>query len=484
MGAPQEKYDLKGIFMKKILFIASALIGLAAAESRAHACGACIQPNETPSVVTDHRMIFSISKDQSTLYDQIRYSGSPSSFGWVLPVVGDVEVGVSSDLVFAALDQNTQTQIFAPPQNCPPIPQACLQNRGQLGYADGGYAPSAAGDSVTVLQRKVVGPYDTVILKATEPTALFDWAQKNGFVISDDSKPVVAEYQKENFNFLAVKLVPSAGVQDMRPIRVTTKGANVALPLRMVAVGAGATLGITLWVLSEGRMEPTNFATFSIGAQDLAWDWTANKSNYLDLRAAKTAASNGRAWELESSIAMYGPQLRNTLLYGAYDPATGAYPQPLGDGGYSAPNYEADGQKSAEQVRDEDIAALFGGASLTQPIRITRLRADLGRAALDQDLTLGASADQNEVPTIRRLTKELNEPQCPVYSDCQQVGTAPRSQAAAQTSSHPNTGNAVTVGGEDDGCSATRSREGTGWMAAMVGFFAFAMSRKLRRRRS
>jgi hypothetical protein len=466
--------------MKKSLFIASVLVAAMAAEERADACGACIQPSETPSVVTDHRMIFSVSKEQSTLYDQIRYSGSPSSFGWVLPVVGDVEVGVSSDLVFAALDQRTQTQIIAPPQNCPPIPQACLQNRGFATFADGG--AQSAGGSVTVLQRKVVGPYDTVILKATEPTALFDWAKKNGFVINDDSKPVIAEYQKENFNFLAVKLVPGQGVQDMRPIRVTTKGANVALPLRMVAVGAGATLGITLWVLSEGRMEPTNFATFSIGADELAWDWAANKSNFLDVRASKTAASNGRAWELESSTSsssyIYGTPLRTALLYGAYDPATGAYPQALGDGGYSAPNYDAEGQKSAEQVRDEDIAALFGG--LKEPIRITRLRADLGRAALDQDLTLGASADQAELPTARQLTKEANEPQCPVYSNCEQVGTAPRSQAAAQTSSHPNT---VTVGGDDDGCSATRSREGTGWMAAMIGFFAFAMSRKLRRRR-
>jgi hypothetical protein len=169
------------------------------------------------------------------------------------------------------------------------------------------------------------------------------------------------------------------------------------------------------------------------------------------------------------------------LLYGTYDPATGAYPQPLGDGGYTAPNYEAEGQKSAEQVRDEDVAALFG--DLKEPIRITRLRADLGRAALDQDLTLGASADQHELPTIRQLTKEANEPQCPVYSNCQQVGTAPRSQAAAQTSSHPNEP-AAAAAGEDDGCSATRSREGTGWIAAMVGFFAFAMSRKLRRRRA
>ena len=41
----------------------------------------------------------------------------------------------------------------------------------------------------------------------------------------------------------------------MRPIRVTTQGASLALPLRMAAVGTGATVGITLWVVSDGRYE-------------------------------------------------------------------------------------------------------------------------------------------------------------------------------------------------------------------------------------
>src|SRR3954470_4420989 len=76
-------------------------------ESDARACGACFHPppnpNETPSVVTDHRMILSISSQQTTLYDQIRYDGSPSSFAWVLPISGAATVGLSSDVVFSTL---------------------------------------------------------------------------------------------------------------------------------------------------------------------------------------------------------------------------------------------------------------------------------------------------------------------------------------------------------------------------------------------
>jgi len=42
-------------------------------ERPADACGGCFHeppnPNETPSVVTDHRMAFSVSKTQTTLWD-------------------------------------------------------------------------------------------------------------------------------------------------------------------------------------------------------------------------------------------------------------------------------------------------------------------------------------------------------------------------------------------------------------------------------
>lgn len=453
--------------VKKLVAPAIALAALTAREAPAEACGGCIHPNETPTVVTDHRMIFTVSKEQSTLYDQISYSGSPSSFGWVLPVVGDVSIGVSADGVFGAIDARTATQIYAPPINCPVEPEACRA----LFARDGGAVQYSNGGGVTVLRREVVGPYDTALLKASSPAALETWAKDNAFVIPEEAKPVIAAYQAEHFDFLAVKLVPGAGVKDMRPIRVTTKGANVALPLRMVAVGAGATLGITLWVLSEGRMEPTNFGWFTVPTEELVWDWTANKSNYVDLRAAKAARAAGRMWEIESSITIPQSVLRDQVRQGTFDPG--------GSGTATSPDYEPSGNKSAAEVQDEDLAALFAG--LPADVRVTRMRADLTRAALDQDLTLGASTEKGELSNVRTIRKEAQEPLCPVYRDCQVVGQAPRSQAAAQTAANPNAPN--DGGDDDDGCSTTRSREGANWLVAMLGLFAFTVRRKLRRRR-
>jgi len=67
----------------------------------AAACGGCFQPPVPPtqvaSDITDERMLLSVSTTQTTLYDQIEYSGSPSSFAWVLPIHGTVTVGLRAD---------------------------------------------------------------------------------------------------------------------------------------------------------------------------------------------------------------------------------------------------------------------------------------------------------------------------------------------------------------------------------------------------
>lgn len=465
--------------MRRALLLSSTiLLAVAAAtvafERDAEACGGCFL-GENPSVVTDHRMVLSIAKDQTTLYDQIRYQGDPGSFAWVLPIAGTVDVGLSSDTLFNILDQQTQTRIQPPPQNCPQPPDGCYDNRG--GFA----APSAASGGgedaggVDVLKRETVGPYETVQLQSTDPTALESWLTKNGFKISDPIKPVIAAYVAGKYNFLALKLVPGKGVQDMRPVRVTTQGATAVLPLRMVAAGAGASVGITLWVVGEGRYEPQNFPDFYIKTDEITWSWAQSKSNYTDLRAQKTTAGGGRIWELESSSSVYPSNISSQLMY-----STG-YPTYLPDGGTTPPpggytpitDEQGNVLMTADQARQADVSTLFHGLP-QQSARVTRLRADLAYQALDADLVMTASQDQTELPTFRQLTRESDQPICPVYSGCEQTGTAPRDQAIAQTASN----------GGGSACATAPTRNGQGWLAAGAGFAGLALVNAFRRRRA
>ena len=148
-----------------------------AGQRPASACGGCFHPpTQTVTDITDERMLLSVSTAQSTLYDQIEYSGSPSSFAWVLPIHGIVTVGLSADVLFDSIDALTATQINPPPQNCPS--PNCVSHRNQAPLPR--RLAAAGGDregqgAVQVLAQENVGPYATVQLHSTDSSALDAW---------------------------------------------------------------------------------------------------------------------------------------------------------------------------------------------------------------------------------------------------------------------------------------------------------------------
>jgi len=262
----------------------------------AQACGGCIVSQTETTQVTGHRMILSISKDRTTLWDQISYSGEPQSFAWVLPIKGTVDVGLSSDAMFSALEQATSVTVNSPTINClPPDCQGGPPNAGGTGGGGG-----ADGGGVTVIAQETVGPYDTVQLSSQDPNALKNWLTGNGYSVPQDIAPIIDTYVAEGFNFLALKLAPGKGINSMRPVRVTSTGATPVLPLRMVAAGTGLTTPITLFVMGEGRYEPANFSSFTIDASKLIWNWDTSSSNYAQIKQDAFDVSFGKSWLIEA----------------------------------------------------------------------------------------------------------------------------------------------------------------------------------------
>jgi MYXO-CTERM domain-containing protein len=432
-------------------------------------------------------MIFAVSPQQTTLYDEIEYQGSPSSFAWVLPIHATVTVALSSDILFQALDQATTTTIVAPTLPACPTCGCATPNEGFAAGSSG--SSSSGGASVNVLEQQVVGPYDTVQLSATDPTALTAWLSANGYSIPTNVVPIIGEYVKEGFNFLAMRLAPGQGVQAMRPVSVTSAGAGLTLPLRMVAAGTGATVGITLWVVASGRYEPMNFQTFTISGSDLTWDWSANDSNYATVQANKEAALGNAAWQIESSLSLSPFQIENVVLA---DPADVDYLSvPAGgqdaDAGADA---EADGggltgpAETADEVRQQDLATCFPGSDATE-VQITRMRADLSQAALANDLVLQASADQSQLSNIYQVTMSVNEPACPVIdaSNCACGPTGSSGGGSGTTGSGTTT--TASPGQQSFGCSASPTESsGEGLELGLAGLVGVALVRaRFRRKR-
>jgi hypothetical protein len=444
-------------------------------EREARACGGCFVPpsQNADSQITGERMIFSISTLQSTLYDEITYSGSPSSFAWVLPIRGKADVALSADLLFAALDQATASTILQPPTNCPPPPSCNYTGSYAAGSAaDAGSADESA--SVTVLSQKQVGPYETVQLSSTNGSALTSWLTTNGYNIPASDQPSINHYVSLGMDFLALKLVPGAGVNTMQPVRVTTQGAYPVLPLQMVAVGTGATTGITLWIVADGRWEPQNFPFFTITDAELAWNWNTNSSNFEQVRQTKAAAFHGAGWQIESSIDLatsaFSQTVQQAQQYLQYSQTpVGGYTVAASNGGGGAGGSDSGSDSSSGDASGGDAAGGDGGGDgggSGQPVgfdagdelsllaaaqqdvevlfagihganaRITRLRGDIAHTALTSDLTIQASANQAELSNVYSTTQQIGEPLCPVYnSSCEQTGELPRAQAQAAATS-------------------------------------------------
>ncbi len=459
-------------------------------ERSASACGGCFHPpTQTASDITDERMLLAASQTQTTLYDQIRYSGSPASFAWVLPIHGTVDVGLSADVLFDSVDAITATQIQSPPYPaCPSQPAWCDVGGDDAGSSasDASTVTGAAG-GVTVTKQQNVGPYETVQLHATDSSALNDWLTTNGFSIPADVTPVIDAYVSEGFDFLAMKLLPDEGVQAMRPVRVTMPGASLSLPLRMAAIGTGATVGITIWVVADGRYEPQNFPFFHIEDSQLIWDWKLQESNYATLRAQNESNLAGKGWEIESSLGLNETLITNVIQSGGIYYGGGGFGGggsagvsnasddylPVGDPDGGA----ADGgaSESADQVRDDDIAALFAGMA-GPTVRVTRMRSDISHAAMTTDFVLQASSDQSELSNLRYVSNSINAT-CPIYNGCDIVGYGTPEQANDAIANDTDPG---IAGG---GCRAAARAEGDGGIAALIGMLGLVFVRKNRKNR-
>lgn len=435
--------------------------------SDALACGGCFheedQPPEQSSVVLAHRMALSISPDVSVLWDQVQYTGAPAEFAWVLPVKPGARIEVASDAWFEALDAATAVRVRPPSLQCAGTAQMGYNYRCQASAGAVGCASSeAAGvneaidltepeEPVNVVHQGSAGPYETVTLHANEPGVLTTWLSDHGYAIGADIQPVIDAYTEDGFDFIALRLAPDQGVQQMKPVRVIQPGAVTTLPLRMVAAGTGPTVSLTLFILAEGRYQPTNFPT-AVRPTDLRWDFSTQSSDYAQRRQNML---------LGTSTWLTSYALPGGLFSPARDPIDGTevqYVTGLGAATTIADaffdqalsNGEADLScagvfdtiaKSVEKVVDP--CPPDGGACADVPLGqldaryfacgpikdlqyamtgnhpadvwLTRIEAELPRYALANDLALGAGYDQQPINNLLVTTSYVNEP-CEVVS--------------------------------------------------------------------
>lgn len=293
------------------------------------ACGGLFCQN-IPVDQAAERIIFTVDPDTVTAYVQINYTGNAPDFAWVVPVPSVPEVDVAEMASFSELQVATDPVFMLPP-----IPDCMFeaQTEGDMAAMP---AAEAARDDVTVFASGEAGPYvfDVVGTETGNANALIDWLNENNYRITPEMEPLVFVYVQEEMVFLAMKLQPEQGVQNIQPVKMTYETERPMIPIRLTAVAAIPDMGIYTWIFGRAQAEAQNYGSFTISNEEIALtNPFAGSTNYLQLVGAGIDRFGGQAFITEyaqpsNQLQVVDPLLQElrqrypyvTRLYGQMSP--------------------------------------------------------------------------------------------------------------------------------------------------------------------
>lgn len=227
------------------------------------ACGGLFTSN-TPVDQSIERIIFTVDPGSISVYEQINYTGTASDFAWVLPVPAVPTLATAPVDLFRTLDtQTVPTFFYASPPPC--------------GLAPLGGEPSTGGapapvSTVNVYNAGTVGPYAFDVIGSNDPNALTHWLQNHQYHIPGSMQSLIQTYTQAHMLFLAMRLQPQKGIQDITPVKITfpTTQSQVMIPLRMAAAAANPHMGLLVWIFGSSRFVPQNYQSVQFRDEQLS----------------------------------------------------------------------------------------------------------------------------------------------------------------------------------------------------------------------
>lgn len=315
------------------VLLASAAITLPAID--AHACGGLFCDGGGPQAVNQNaeRIIFTDNGDGTiTTVVQIMYEGPTDQFGWLLPVPGVPEVGISSDSVFNTLQQRSN-----------PTFQLNRTTEGECADANRGFPTSASANNddscfdcnntaeddggVQVVGMGQTGPYDWVVIQvdATNPDntqAALDWLGENNYEVTSTGPELITPYLEAGMNLLAVKLQKNQEAGAVRPMTLTYDSKYPMIPIKLTAVAATDDMGVLVWVLGDSRAVPRNYKSLELNEAIINWFNPGPSYNNVINVAADEAGGQGFVTE-HATTADFASEMfwtdSQTTIWGRYE---------------------------------------------------------------------------------------------------------------------------------------------------------------------
>ena len=132
-----------------------------------------------------------------------------------------------------------------------------------------------------------------------DPDALVTWLRENSYRVTEAMEPLIDLYVEEGFVFLAMKLRPGQGVQDVEPVKVTYPSSGPMIPLRLTAVAANPNMAVMTWIFADRQAVPVNYARMEIANEELIFFGRGRSNNYRQLMSEKADEYGGQAFITE-----------------------------------------------------------------------------------------------------------------------------------------------------------------------------------------
>jgi MYXO-CTERM domain-containing protein len=250
------------------------------------------------------RIVFAVDEVERKVevHVQISYEGAAEEFAWVVPVAANPELFASVDDLFSRLSPLTM-----PTWNLAFETEGTCKSSGGRGFgrnevfmADSDdAAPMEDGSSVTVAQQTSVGPYDVVVLQATDSAELITWLQEHDYALPAELAPKLEPYVAGGSYFVALRLQKGNDAGDLVPLGMRYTGVEASIPLQLTAVAATPDMRLQPFVFARHRAVPVNY--LHVQVNELAVDWLSGGANYPDVITAAADEAGGQAFATDFS---------------------------------------------------------------------------------------------------------------------------------------------------------------------------------------
>ena len=254
--------------------------------------------------IPDQRALICYSNDTERLVIETRFTGSGTNFAWVVPLPSQPVIEEATTGLFPTL------QYLFRPQIVHNVPEYYIGILFALGFVyvlwraaqsvwnafvmafvlgllfvlaamllpalsaakTKGMTSGSSEEDVSILDRKIVGIFETITITSHDAKALQTWLSENGFAVPTSAEPVIESYVKDGWVFVAMKVrrdKPDSETSTPHPLSFSFKTGRPVYPMRLTGVDNGP-LSVELYVFSSARAEAAHFKVESCTRPNIA----------------------------------------------------------------------------------------------------------------------------------------------------------------------------------------------------------------------